>query len=160
MGMSRPKSQSDEKLKSGKLNELNLTSGYVPKNIPGISLEECPIEAYNHNVVLRLKPQQKKDSLIFIPESAAGRMNSAIVMACGGEVENAEELLGKHVVFAKFRYAEPFQFTNPDGQVHNYMILEDRDLIGYYKDQRFSAQIPVSETSIPEKPRIAKPMIQ
>jgi co-chaperonin GroES (HSP10) len=153
MSTSRPRSGSDKNLETG-------SAGYVPSNTAGISLDESPIEAYNHTILLRMQPQQKKGSKIFIPESAKAKMNSAIIVACGGEVENAKELLGKHIVFAKFRYAEPFKFTKPDGSTEDYLSLEDRDIIGYFKNQDFSAQYSVAEpeqSQVSQAPRIAKP---
>lgn len=107
-------------------------------NTTGVRHKDCPIEVFNHFVVLKIVPKQK--GLIALPEQSKGSENSAIIIGCGGEVQNKEYLLGKHCIFAKFRHYEPFQFTDKDGKVENLVILKDDDLVGIFVDQEQSAQ--------------------
>jgi len=108
-------------------------------NTTGLRLKECPLEVLNRYIIVKL--QRHEEGKIAIPDSAklAGSQNSAIVIGVGGDVLNKEWLLGKHIVFAKFRYAEPFPFKNEQGILEEHFIITDDDIVGVFVDQSKSA---------------------
>lgn len=118
-------------------------------NTTGVRHKNCPIEVFNNFVVLLLVP--KKQGVIITPESTKVSENSAIVIGVGGDVPNKEYLLGKHVLFAKFRHYEPFQFTDKDGKITNLIMLTDSDLVGSFVDQTQSSQYRVPQAPQPHK---------
>jgi hypothetical protein len=128
----------------------------TPSNTAGVRAKDCPIDVLNHFVVLKLVP--KREGLIAIPDTAQISENSAIVVGCGGDVINKEYLLGKHVIFAKFRYYEPFQFVDDKGKAENFLILNDTDIVGLFVDQAQSAQYKM-QTQIKRSP-IATPIVK
>lgn len=101
-----------------------------PANVTGTILDECPIMPMNNFVVIKTVHKQK--GLLITPDTILE--NSGIVVGCGGNVSNGELLLGKHILYAKFRHAEPYTFIK-DGKRQDYFILMDCDIIGPFVDQ-------------------------
>lgn len=102
-------------------------------NTRGAYMAECPIAPYNDVVVI--KPVSRfKQGRIKLPEDVQVRENIGIVMGCGGDVPNAEEIIGKKVLYAKFQHYEPYPFTNKEGVTENLIVLDYRSLMGHVRD--------------------------
>ena len=103
------------------------------KNCTGTILPECPVMPINDLIVIRVVP--KRESILEIVGSDDITENSGIIVGCGGSVENKESLLGMHILYKKFQYAEPFRMIDTNGKTHNYYIINDAAIIGPLVDQ-------------------------